>query len=238
MRGARVELYGSEPGKEMEFLKKEIRKRDGVWTDEKLCDILSRRQKLDAEYEELDHDAQNVFYKGGKSVTISKSILLLNRNFMQLLTDELIYENRPLGRIEQAKWFYNFLNYSSEEPQWYGYLPQSTFYVKRECEDVLVQLVRNLLNGNMRLENINTPVILQGDPGSSKSIELAALAYRIYQEKINPVIYIKSDNLSFSEQSAEFERLDELMQAVENIGEQDVRFLIIWDRRRERNAVV
>lgn len=237
MRGARVELYGSEPGKEMEFLKKEIRKRDGVWTDEKLCDILSRRQKLDAEYEELDHDAQNVFYKGGKSVTISKSILLLNRNFMQLLTDELIYENRPLGRIEQAKWFYNFLNYSSEEPQWYGYLPQSTFYVKRECEDVLVQLVRNLLNGKMRLENINTPVILQGDPGSSKSIELAALAYRIYQEKINPVIYIKSDNLSFGEQSAEFERLDELMQAVENIGEQDVRFLIIWDSSSYKKVI-
>lgn len=229
MRGARVELYGGGQGKEMEFLEKEICKRNGVWSEEKLCDILSRRQKLDAEYAELDQEAQNVFYKGGKSVMIPKSILLLNRNFMQLLTDELIYENRPIGKIEQAKWFYNFLNYSSEEPQWYGYLPQSVFYVKRECEDVLVQLVRNLLNGKMRPENVNTPVILQGDPGSSKSIELAALAYRIYQEKVNPVIYIKSDNLSFGEQSAEFERLDELMQEVENIGEKDVRFLIIWD---------
>ena len=237
MRGARVELYGGGQGKEMEFLEKEICKRDGVWTEEKLCDILSRRQKLDAEYAELDQEAQNVFYKGGKPVMISKSILLLNRNFMQLLTDELIYENRPLGRIEQAKWFYNFLNYSSEEPQWYGYLPQSVFYVKRECEDVLVQLVRNLLNGKMRPEKINTPVILQGDPGSSKSIELAALAYRIYQEKNNPVIYIKSDNLSFGEQSAEFERLDELMQEVENIGEKDVRFLIIWDSSSYKKVI-
>jgi len=237
MRGARVELYGGGQGKEMEFLEKEICKRDGVWTEEKLCDILSRRQKLDAEYEELDHDTQNVFYKGEKPVMISKSILLLNRNFMQLLTDELIYENRPLGRIEQAKWFYNFLNYSSEEPQWYGYLPQSVFYVKRECEDVLVQLVRNLLKGKMRPENINTPVILQGDPGSSKSIELAALAYRIYQDKFNPVIYIKNDNLSFSEQSTEFERLDELMQDVENIGEKDVRFLIIWDSSSYKKVV-
>lgn len=237
MCGARVELYGGGQGKEMEFLEKEIRKRDGVWTQEKLCDILSRRQDLDAEHAELEHDAQNVFYKGGKSVMISKSILLLNRNFMQLLTDELIYENRPLGRIEQAKWFYNFLNYSSEGPQWYGYLPQSVFYVKRECEDVLVDLVRNLLSGKMRPEDINTPVILQGDPGSSKSIELVALAYRIYQEKINPVIYIKSDNLSFSEQSTEFERLDELMQDVENIGEKDVRFLIIWDSSSYKKVI-
>lgn len=235
MKGGHVELYGA--GEETEFLGREILKRNGILSTELLSEALLRRQKLDDEHEELEHDTQNIFYKGRMPVAISKSILLRSRNFIQLLTEESIYEKRPLGRIEQAKWFYNFLNNSSETPQWYGYLPQSEFYLKRNYEEILVELVQNLISGkNMKREE-NRPIILQGDPGSSKSIEMGALAYRIYQEKKNPVIYIKNDNLSFNEQSSELEQLDELMQEVENVGEKDTRFLVIWDSSSYRKVV-
>lgn len=78
---------------------------------------------------------------------------------------------------------------------------------------------------------------MEGIPGSSKSVELAALAYKIYNEKINPVIYINGDNLCFASQSSEIQVLDELMQEVEQVGDKDTRFLIVWDSSSYRNVV-
>lgn len=68
-------------------------------------------------------------------------------------------------------------------------------------------------------------------------MELAALAYKIYNEKINPVIYINGDNLCFASQSSEIQVLDELMQEVEQVGDKDTRFLIVWDSSSYRNVV-
>lgn len=229
MRGGVIDIYGATNEVMMAPLFKSLEKRGGNHTSEKILDSIGEVLNQSNEYQEIDKKKENIFYKGCIPVSISSSFLRGYSQTIQLLTEETIYEVRPFGRIEQQEWFPNFLNNSAEKPQWYGYLRQSEFYVKRDYEDKLVSLVRNILAGrNMKRED-NIPVILQGPPGSSKSIEMAALAVKIFEEHVNPVIFINSDKLSFAESSSEMEELDSLMQKVESIGEKDVKFLILWD---------
>ena len=229
MRGGVIDVYGVDNEAIQAPLLKALEKRGGTSTTEKLVDLISEVNNQSKEYQEIDKKKENIFYKGYTPVSISSSVLLSYSKTIQLLTEETIYEVRPFGRIEQQEWFPNFLNNSSEQPQWYGYLKQSEFYVKRDYEDKLVSLVQNLLDGrNMKREE-NIPIILQGPPGSSKSIEMAALAVKIFEKRMNPVIYINSDKLTFVENSSEMEELDSLMQKVESIGEKDTKFLIVWD---------
>lgn len=229
MRGGIIDIYGAANEKMMAPLFKSIEKRGGNNTSEKISDLISEVFNQIKDYQEIEKKKENIFYKGCIPVPISSSVLLSYGRAIQLLTEELVYAVRPFGRIEQQEWFPNFLNNSAEKPQWYGYLKQSEFYLKRDYEDKFISLVRNLLEGrNMKCEE-NIPVILQGPPGSSKSIEIAALAVKIFEEHTNPIIFINSDKLSFGENSAEMEELDSLMQEVESIGEKDTKFLIIWD---------
>lgn len=238
MRGGVIDIYGTTNEMMMGSLFKTLEKRGGNNTSEKLLDLINEISNHDNEYQKIDKKRTNIFYKGSIPVSISSSVLLGYSRTIQLLTEEIVYEVRPFGRIEQQEWYPNFLNNSSEKPQWYGYLRQSEFYMKRDYEDKFVSLVRNLLDGrNMKREE-NIPVILQGPPGSSKSIEMAALAVKIFEEHVNPVIFINSDKLSFVENSSEMEELDSLMQKVESIGEKDVKFLIIWDSSSYKSVSV
>lgn len=237
IQGGTVTFFNSQ-AKNSGILKIAAEKNNYIWHDGKLSDLLMFSSN---EYE-IDNitldDESNLFYKGHQPVFIKKSVLSRCRNIAQLLTEEKIREIRPLGRIQQSRWFYNFLNNSSDSPQWYGFLPQSDFYLKRSYEDELISIVKNLLaNKNLAKSGLNTPIILEGDPGSSKSVELAALAYKIYKEQINPVIYLNGDNQLFATQSTEIQILDELMQEVEQIGDKDTRFLIIWDSSSYRNVI-
>lgn len=211
-------------------LKDAALKRGYNWCDVALTDMLGRYEGEENDIEKVevrDSSDINLFYKGNKPATISASILLRYRSLAELLTEEKIYQIRPYGRIQQSRWFYNFLTRSSHDgPQWYGYLPSSEFYVKRSFEDTLVNLVRNILFGKeMAGQGYSTPVILEGDPGSSKSITLGALAYRIYNEKICPVIFIHNAELN----NQDLEELDQMMQEIEQVGESDTRILLIWD---------
>lgn len=237
LRGGTIEIFNSVDCPS-EMLKKFAEKNSFVWHDGKLTDALADFSEEYSLQETIPNDEVNLFYKGHEPVFIKKSILSRCRYFAQLLTEEKIHEIRPLGRIQQSRWFYNFLNNSGDFPQWYGFLPQSTFYLKRNYEDILVAIVRNLIFGKSMAKNGNNiPVILEGISGTSKSVELAALAYKIYSEKINPVIYISGDNLCFTNQSSEIQILDELMQEVEQVGDKDTRFLIVWDSSAYRNVV-
>ena len=237
MQGGKISFFGCKDV-ENSFLKNVATKRDFIWENIKLSDLLN----TDSDRYEINNqnigDDSELFYKGKQSVFIKKSILTRCRSFAQLLTEEKINEIRPLGRVQQSRWFYNFLNNSADAPQWYGYLPQSDFYLKREYEQYLYSVVKLLLANHkcVSKSGINTPVILEGDPGSSKSIELAAIAYKIFCQQISPVIYISGDNLGFSAQSMEIQILDELMQEVEQIGEKDTKFLIVWDSASYRNV--
>ncbi len=221
------------------IVKKYAAKKGFIWYDGSFASLIkniAEEYKFD---EEPLGSETNVFYKGQQAVAIKTTVLSRYHSFMQLLTKERINRIKPLGKSVQSKWFYNFLNNSSDEPQWYGYLPQSDFYFKRNYEGALFATVKNLLsNKNLSKNGQNTPLILEGDSGSSKSIELAALAYEIFEEKEYPVIFINGNTFSFTSQGSEFDMLDELMQIVESLGKKDARFLIIWDSSSYVNNVI
>lgn len=237
IQGGSINIFNSTDAPSDKFKKYAIKK-NLIWYDGKLASLI---QNIDEEYkydETIFDDKTNLFYKGKQPVAIKSSILSRYQSYMQLLTEERIKRVRPLGKILQNRWFYNFLNNSSDAPQWYGFLPQSEFYLKRDYEDKFFAIVKNLLaNRNLAKSSVSTPIIIEGDSGSSKSIELAALAYNIFNEKINPVIFINGNNFYFASQSNELELLDELMQEVESLGEKDTRFLIIWDNSSYKNVV-
>ncbi len=181
------------------------------------------------EVPEYDTDT---YYHGRQPISISQSDLLIFKNVGMLLTERSIHRIRPLGRVMSRKWFANFLEASTFlGPQWYGYLPQSTFYVKRSYEDALVQLVRKMLDGRdiTGATAHNRPIILAGDPGSSKSITLGALAYRIFNEKVHPVIYISKDSFLSANIGTGFDELDEALQFIEKNTDTSAKILVIWD---------
>lgn len=206
--------------------------------------LKSQKSNLDSAFYEssissLDNES-DVYYQGQEAVSITQRDLLIFKNVGALLTEKTIYRIRPLGRVMSQKWFLNFLeNSASMGPQWYGYLPQSLFYVKRSFEDALVTLVRRMLDGRgvMGGSTADRPIILAGDPGSSKSITLAALAYRIYNEKINPVIFISKDSYLGANIGTSFDELDEAMQLLERKAEKETRILVIWDSSAFRAGV-
>nr|WP_314833330.1 hypothetical protein [uncultured Oribacterium sp.] len=235
IQGGTITFFNSS-NKANEQLKAFAIKSQYKWVDGNIASLLDDSSNDYEIHDIVPDDDKSVFYKGQKTALIKKSILSRSRNFAQLLTEEKVREIRPLGRLQQSRWFYNFLNNSSDSPQWYGFLPQSEFYLKRSYEEDLLGLVRKLLSGKgMNNGGWNTPIILEGDPGSSKSIELAAVAYKIFEERVNPVIYINGENLYFSGLSNETQVLDELMQEVEQVGEKDTRFLIVWDSSSYKN---
>lgn len=237
MQGGVIELFYSalEPAGK---IKKYAQKRNYIWYDGKLSNLIENVEEVYDFKDIVSSSDTNIFYKGKNPVAIKAAVLSRYHTFVQLLTEEKINRIRPLGRSQQSRWFYNFLNNSSDYPQWYGFMPQSEFYLKRDYEEILIATVKNLLsNKNLYKSGKNTPVILEGDSGGSKSIELAALAYRIFEEKINPVIFINGNSFYFASQSNELEILDELMQEVESLGDKDTRFLLIWDSSSYKNVI-
>ena len=172
------------------------------------------------------------FFCNQKPVSIDRDELLAIRNIGALLTERTINRIRPLGRNQQKLWFSNFLERSGiGEPQWYGYLPQSPFHVKRSFEDPLVQLVRWALRGwgpdGQAAEN--RPIILSGAPGSSKSVTLGALAYRIYNERFSPVVFISGAMFSGNSYGSGFRNLADSLMTIQSISGTSVPVLVIWD---------
>lgn len=212
--------------------------------EEKLADVIRSRQDdpADSPADEttLPDTDNDVYYQGRIPVSISQSDLLLFKNVGTLLTERTINRIRPLGRVLQRQWFTTFLESgASLGPQWYGYLPQSTFYVKRSYQDALVRLVENMLEGRDILGNRTQirPIVLSGDPGSSKSITLAALAYTIFSKHINPVIYISSESFLSANIGTGIEELDEAMQLIEQNTAADTRILLVWDSSTYRTGI-
>lgn len=212
--------------------------REFTFTAASLSDIIkTRRQDTDALDDEdtlTSHSFadDDIYYQAGQSVHISSKEKLQFKNLGTLLTDRLIYERQPLGRVQSQQWFSNFLELSSVRgPQWYGYLDRSTFYVKRSFEDALVQTVLTRLEGKGVLNDSpqDGPIILSGDPGSSKSITLGALAYRIYKAHVNPVIYIEKETFLQDRFEEAANELHERMKFLEDRAPKSTRVLVVWD---------
>ena len=221
----------------IDLFKKNSNDSQFLWYDFELNEALdiSNSQSID---NNAFTDDTDIIYLGNKAYAIDKNIILRSNNIAQLLNEDDIDSIRPNGKIQQSVWFYNFLYNSSLGPQWFGYQSDSEYYIKRSYEDTLVELVRNLLFGKnpIKSSEIANPVILKGAPGSSKSIELGALAYKIFKERMYPVIYIKNDNLGFSNDSPEFEQLTELMNEIDHVSNKNAKFLIIWDSSSYRDV--
>lgn len=219
------------------------KKKFGVY-EPPLAEVIQSRTEDDAEYASEDKllsgTDNDTYFQGRAPVSISQSDLLLFKNVGTLLTERTLNKVRPLGRVMSRQWFSTFLESSASlGPQWYGYLPQSTFYVKRSYEDALVHLVNSLLESRDIIGNHSPtrPIVLTGDPGSSKSITLAALAYRIYTKHINPVIFISSDSFLNSNIGTSIEELDEAMQLLEKNSDIDTRILLVWDSSAYRTGI-
>lgn len=188
----------------------------------------------------LPDSEDDIYYQGRRTVSISQRDLLVFKNVGTLLTERTLNRIRPLGRVMSRKWFANFHEASSDlGPQWYGYLRQSDFHLKRSFEDALVQVVRKMLDGkNVMGSSIeNRPVILSGPPGSSKSVTLAALAHRIYNETVNPVIFIPKHSFLSDNLGGGFDELDEAMHLLETKAETDTRILVIWDSSAYKSGI-
>lgn len=180
-------------------------------------------------------------YVHGERVLVDHMLRLRNSGVAELLTEEVL---RPSGegyRAHQGDKFFKFLDESSEAPQWYGYFPATQFYVRRTFEAPLCALVEDLLNGQNPAQQgpqDSMPlVVLHGAPCSSKSVELAALAYQMFEKHQHPVVYLRKKDVVYHTKSDEWEQLKELLRVVGNLGDARVRTLVLWDSSSFQNAV-
>lgn len=233
-----VQFWDMEPsGLPYEQLHQIALRKEFLFTENRLADVVRNRSE-DKEPITLQI-SDDRYYLNEMPVSIQSEQLTRYGYLAKLLTERTVRGIRPNGTLQCEKWFSNFLLLSaSDGPQWYGYLHNSTFYVKRRYEDILVQLTRQMLSsGNFQDQSSNGPIVLHGPSGSSKSITLGALAYRIYNEQLCPVIFIRNDNLLFYSGSQELEDLDNLMQFIERRDIANPRILLVWDCASYRSGI-
>jgi len=226
IRGGIISFFGINDNSEsIKKLKKNVIDRGHVWCTDNLGELL--KDDVDINSNENIEDSNNFFWIGGKSVSLSDNIIMPLCGSATLLTENLIYKIRPFGKIQQSRWYQEFLSRSAESgPQWYGYLKNSEFYLKRDYEIPLTAWVRNVLHGQeASIAEYKEPIVLEGHPGSSKSICLSALALHVFEEKQYPVIYITQKELN----NNDYDALDRLMLTFRDISEDNCKTLIVWD---------
>ncbi|HWP96386.1 MAG TPA: hypothetical protein VN426_06015 [Syntrophomonadaceae bacterium] len=184
---------------------------DNIW-DEDTATRIQRRE-----------DQRNAVYISGKVCRLDQNLCYEFSKYGRLLTMNEM-DTGTISRMLMVEYFYKFLKKSPSEPQWYGYSPRNGFSVRREYEDVLYDMVSAALKDKRELKK---PIILIGQTSSGKSIALASLAYRIFQERQYPIIFITNPDLTFFADSPGFIALDNLLQELERQGAGHV--LIAWD---------
>lgn len=178
-----------------------------------------------------------IYIEAGKKaipILINKKQLLEIDSFASLLNIDLLNEIK-IPKNMMKDYFYMFIKNSVREPQWYGY--NYGFNLNRKYEENLYKKVKK------GLENVgkasNKPLLVVGQTGTGKSISLAAIAYKIFNEKKYPVIYIEDPDLNFyssieykkkgtnKKESVAFNALDTLLEKLENLGAKAT--LLVWD---------
>lgn len=202
----------------------------------------------DEEEEEIVYNQQNngrTIFIEKRAISVDDEITFETEGFAQLLTVEEVKRFVLRKKGEQRDWFYKFLKFSSDGPQWYGYNELSDFHLHRDFEHTLLRLVearlanKHLPDFSEGLDKEDTlsdknerdlykkAILLCGHPCSSKSITLGALAYRVFDEKKYPVVYISNPDVNLSQNSPSFAALDKLLEKLENLGALNI--LLIWD---------
>ena len=159
----------------------------------------------------------------GLITTIEKKELLETESFATLLNIPLLDKER-ISPAMYEDYFYSFLRNSVKAPQWYGY--KYGFNITRKFEDDLYKMTKRGLD-NIGDKN-DKPLLLVGQTCSGKSVALAALAYKIFQEKKYPVIFISDPDVDFYNNGKRaFSALDMLIRKLEDAGASGT--LLIWD---------
>lgn len=209
-------------------------------TFSEIMDTIAEKEEVEADSNIEFEEQENIFFKEHGAVSVSYSVLQRTNHFAILLTEQGIYRERPYGKSSLQLAFSNFLRLSAtENPQWYGYFEKNQFFLDRPFRKTVYTLVKAMLKGknSSDIENDRGPIVLEGAPGSSKSIILAAVAFQLYQEHEYPVIFIKNDNLTFYNESEELEALNLLMKDIEKAGDKDSKVLLVWDCSSHRNVI-
>lgn len=193
--------------------------------------------------EEESYDIQDserivqIYIEADKKLTptlIEKKQLLETESFATLLNVGLLNEVK-IPQNMYKDYFYMFLKNSVREPQWYGY--SYGFNLHRNYEDELYKKAKKGLESVGKPNN--KPLLVVGQTGTGKSISLAAIAYKIFNEKKYPVVYINDPDVNFyanveykqkginRKTSLAFNALDALVERLENLGAKAI--FLVWD---------
>jgi hypothetical protein len=150
-----------------------------------------------------DNEDSVLFYINGKVKAIQQYELMSTRSYITLANRFDFEVMLPTGLELKKSYFIKYLKSSSNaQPQWYGYVGEEPFAVKRNFQDGLQSIIECALNGDIMPDgkkyDVKKPIILTGAPFTSKTVTLGAIAYNIYSAKKYPVLYIKEDLLSLS----------------------------------------
>ena len=162
---------------------------------------------------DFDTDSQkNTVYIDHKPVTLNSNLCYDFGKYGRVLTIQEM-NTGTISRMMQLDYFYQFLKRSPNEPQWYGYAPRNAFAIKRDFEQTLYSKVVIGLS-----ESSEKPIILLGQTSSGKSIALAGLAYRMFQEHKYPVLFINNPDISFTPGTPAATALDNILKEIRDKG--------------------
>lgn len=209
-----------------------------VLIEQSINDFFSDYFEDDYDIDKQDNNQNALIYieAGKKAVPtrIETKYLIETDSFATLLNIDLLNSVKiPTNMLKD--YFYMFLKNSVREPQWYGY--SYGFNLHRSYED---RLYRKVKKGLESVGKPNSrPLLVVGQTGTGKSISLAAVAYKIFNEKTYPVIYMNDPDINFylsaeykqkgvyKKGSPAFSALDALLERLENLGAKAT--LIVWD---------
>lgn len=163
----------------------------------------------------VTHDvenANNTVYIDGHPVVLDASLCYDFNKYGRVLSVREMATG-TISRMMQTEFFYQFLKRSPHTPQWYGYAKRNSFAVPREFEDELYEKVHDGLE-----KNSETPVVLVGQTSSGKSVALAALAFRLFQERKYPVLFVNNPDVTFAKHSAAALALDNILKEIRDNG--------------------
>lgn len=183
----------------------------GIALEQSANRIRREEERFSAEEPE-ESSLRETVYINGSPVLLNKRLCYDFEKYGRILSIAEMYTG-TITRAMQVDYFYQFLKRSSNAPQWYGYAKRNGFAVKRDFEEELYRAVIDGIESNS-----NTPIILAGQSSSGKSVALGSLAFRLFQERKYPVLFINNPEIVFSAGSQAAIALDNLLLEIREKG--------------------
>lgn len=201
---------------------------------ESLDDIL-RDNIVEYDSNTVNEEENILFFSNNNQYSIPEIDLIGAHGIVTLLNRGLLENDLPVGKTDRSRAFEKFLESStSDGPQWYAYSKSVNFIIERGYKKFLTAVTEIALNNGLiaekrKYDNSN-PIVLMGKSASSKSIMLGSIAVDIFNAHKYPVLFIDSANLNlnFENNSGIFEKIDMLMERIEQC-DSDAKILLIWD---------